>query len=483
MTLTRQQLLRDLYTAYHCAKRGKGKMSYVKAWEQNLRENMERLCDDLWTRRYKPLPSKCFIIDYPKKREIFAAMFRDRIVHHLYYNWTHLLFEHTFIQDSYSCVPGRGTHYGIRRITDFCRRESHNWQRPCYALHLDIRGYFMHIVRRRLLEIALASLRKMAPHRVPQSVLASGSVCCCATAAPLPSRGGAGVGSVSPRWADVLDFGFICWLTEVIVMLDPLENCIVVGSPDNWTGLDPQKSMLSLEAGLGLPIGNLTSQLFSNVYMNLFDQFMKRELHCRYYGRYVDDSIVVSSDREWLLSIVPQVRDFLKAELGLQLHMGKLQVSELHRGVEFLGAYVKPWRTYVSNHTLQRIRKSLNLLLHPQPAKTDTRVTHPLNSRRGHRMPAVRTLRSINSYLGILSHAASYSLRRRLFFRREFMRLGVFTPDVTKITDNKQYFHHLLKQQHYEKNSRNIERLRLFQGRRRSLRRRLRPDTVDRHPL
>lgn len=466
MTLTRQQLLRDLYTAYYCAKRGKGDMSYVKAWEENLHENMEALCDDLWYRRYKPLPSKCFIIDYPKKREIFAAMFRDRIVHHLYYNWVHLLFEQTFIQDSYSCVPGRGTHYGIQRITDFCRRESHNWQRPCYALHLDIRGYFMHIVRRRLLEIALTSLRKMATHKVGKDAAACGLAM-----------------ASWKTWDNVLDFDMVCWLTEIIVLLDPLENCIICGSKEDWIGLDPAKSMLNLLEGLGLPIGNLTSQLFSNVYLNIFDQFMKRELHCKYYGRYVDDSIVVSSDREWLLSLAPRIKEFLHKELGLELHMGKLQLSEVHRGVEFLGTFIKPYRTYVSNHTLERIRKSLNLLLHPQPVKTDVRVTHPLNSRRGRKISPTRLLRSVNSYLGILSHTASYRLRRRLFFRMEFMRLGVFNGDMTKLTDKHNYFHQLLKQQDHEQETRNQERLRVLQGRRQSLRHRLQPDKSKRNAL
>ena len=223
MTLTRERLLQDLYAAFYSARRGKTNRSYVRRWEQDFKVNMEQLCDDLWTRRYKPLPSKCFVIDYPKKREIFAAMFRDRIVHHLYYNWMHQLFEHTFIADCYSCVPGRGTHYGIRRIADMCRRESRNWQRPCYALHLDIRGYFMHIDRSRLLQIALASIRKMASHRVPAAV---------PCASPHGHR---------PRWRDVLDIDMTCWLTEVIVMLNPMEDCQMVGSPTDWDGLDPAK--------------------------------------------------------------------------------------------------------------------------------------------------------------------------------------------------------------------------------------------------
>lgn len=100
MTLTRERLLRDLYVAFYDARRHKSVRSYVRHWEDGLKANMDVLCDDLLTRTYRPMPSKCFIVDYPKKREIFAAMFRDRIVHHLYFNYTHELFESTFIADS-----------------------------------------------------------------------------------------------------------------------------------------------------------------------------------------------------------------------------------------------------------------------------------------------------------------------------------------------------------------------------------------------
>lgn len=466
MTLTRQQLLRDLYVAYHCAKRGKSGMSYVIKWEENLAANMEELCDDLFYRRYKPLPSKCFIIDYPKKREIFAAQFRDRIVHHLYFNYAHLLYESTFIQDSFSCIEERGTHYGIQRMETLCRKESRNWQRPCYAMHLDIRGYFMHIVRKRLLEIATSSLRKMASHRVPKAALETGAFC-----GPCGMRKEDG-GEL--RWKDVIDINFLCWLTEVIVMLDPVKNCIIVGSKENWDGLDPAKSMLNLLDGLGLPIGNLTSQLFSNVYLNLLDQFCKRVLKAKNYGRYVDDSLIISADKEWLLSLVPRIREFLKEELGLELHMGKLEVSEVHRGVEFLGAFIKPWRIYTSNKTMARIHQNLYLLLNPTTQKMDAALTHPLNSRRGRRVSVEKRLRTVNSYLGILSHTASYNIRRELFFRKEFLRLGVFNEDMTKITESHQYFHKLFKQYDNEQNARKKERLRLYGRRRKSNYHRLR---------
>ena len=317
-----------------------------------------------------------FVVTYPKKREVFAAMFRDRIVHHLYFRYTHQLFERTFIADSYSCIKGRGTHYGISRIRQHIREASHNWQEKSYAMSLDIRGYFMHINREILLRIATDSLRKMSTHRVGLGEDIEG----------IPS----GV-LLTPAttWADIRDFDFILWLTEQIVMLDPMSNCQIVGNLSDWNGLDHAKCMRFASPGVALPIGNLTSQLFSNVYLNIFDQFVKRLIRCRRYGRYVDDSVQIDPDRDWLIRQVPQEREFLADELGLQLNMGKLHIREVHQGLEFLGAFLKPYRDYVSRKTFERMTARLQQL--------DLQDEE-------------RARRTIDSYMGILSHTASYRM-------------------------------------------------------------------------
>ena len=378
--MTREQLLFDLYIAYYDAARHKHKMAYVQKFERNLAENLKELCDDLLNRRYKALPSKCFVIDYPKKREVFAAMFRDRIVHHLYFRYTHQLFERTFIADSYSCIEGRGTHYGVDRLRQHIRRASLNWSQPCYAMNLDIRGYFMHINRQKLLKIATESLTKMAKHKVGLT-----------DDVPIPSGV---ILTKSTTWADIRDFDFILWLTEQIVTLDPMENCIIVGDESDWDGMDHAKCMRYVQPGLGLPIGNLTSQLYSNVYLNPFDQFVKRDILCEYYGRYVDDSAMIDACREWLLAQVPKVHEFLADELGLQLHMGKLHVREVSQGIEFLGAFVKPYRDYISNKTLERITHNIRTM--------DLRDVNHVEA-------------SVNSYLGVLSHSSSYNVKCELF--------------------------------------------------------------------
>ena len=238
----------------------------------------------------------------------------------------------------------------------------------------------MHINRKKLLTIATESLTKMAKHKVGLT-----------DDVPIPSGV---ILTKSITWADIRDFDFILWLTEQIVTLDPMENCIIVGDESDWDGMDHAKCMRYVQPGLGLPIGNLTSQLYSNVYLNPFDQFVKRDILCEYYGRYVDDSAMIDACREWLLAQVPKVREFLADELGLQLHMGKLHVREVSQGIEFLGAFVKPYRDYISNKTLARIEQNVKTI--------DLRDI-------GHAEA------SINSYLGVLSHSSSYNIRHHLF--------------------------------------------------------------------
>ena len=325
-------------------------------------------------------------------------MFRDRIVHHLYFRYTHQIFERTFIADSYSCIQGRGTHYGIARLQQHIREASLNWTERCYAMNLDIPGYFMHIDRSRLLRITTDSLLKMSTHRVGMSGDIEG----------IPS----GV-LLTPNttWADIRDIPFILWLTEQIVMLDPMENCEIVGDPSDWDDIDHAKCMRFAAPGLALPIGNLTSQLFSNVYLNPFDQMIVRQLLCRHYGRYVDDSTMIDPDREWLLAQVPTIREFLHDELGLDLHMGKLHVREVHQGVEFLGAFVKPYRNYISNKTLARITKKLTELDLSNAEHVST---------------------TVNSYLGILSHSASFNIRQQLFDSDNIARIVEIDGDWLK---------------------------------------------------
>ncbi len=380
--LTRQQLYKDLHTAYLCARRHKRKKDYQQRFEAHVYAELESLCDELWNRTYKAQPSEAFLIHDPKIREVFAANFRDRIVHHLYFNYVHELLERTFIQDSYSCINDRGTHYGIGRLEKYIRKESQNYTQPCYVLKMDISGYFMHIDRQRLLTITLASLQKMAEHRV-----STGS---------------------EERWDEKVDMQFVVYLTREIILLDPTANAIVKGRREAWKHLPKSKSLYYSPSGCGLPIGNLTSQLFSNVYLNVLDQWMKRELGCKAYGRYVDDFYVVSRDKEWLASLIPQVTMFLTNQLGLSVQPNKTQICNVYYGVDYLGATIKPYRKYVSATCVKRIRKHI------------------------HELRGDNIANSLNSFLGVLGHYSSFGLRKRIFMEEhDFLQYGKFNKNIT----------------------------------------------------
>ena len=365
--ISKTKLLFDLYNAFQCAKKHKSSKEYVKTFENDLHNNLIKLRDEIYERRYKPQPSVCFIVTDPKRREIFAANFRDRIVHHLYYNYTYDLFNKTFIEDSYSCRKGKGTHYGIHRLEKHIREESENYTKTTYVLKMDIKGYFIHINRPLLLQIVENILNKMKYRHVkPRGKL----------------------------YGDIIDIEMIRYLSREIILLNPTNNCIIKSNRIEWLALDKSKSLFYSDKDCGLPIGNLTSQLFSNVYLNVLDQYMKRVLHCKHYGRYVDDFYIVSKNKSFLNNIAVLVDEFMKNTLYLELQRKKTIIVDSKYGVEFVGGFVKPYRTYLSNKTIKRMRRHLYTF---QTYDTDKDV-----------------INMVNSYIGMFSHHKSNTVKKEV---------------------------------------------------------------------
>lgn len=248
-------------------------------------------------------------------------------------------------------------------------------------MKLDIQGYFMSIDRNVLLDISLGVLEKSRNREAKDGM----------------------------KWCEILDYDLIRYLTEVIVMHDPVKNCIRRGKASDWDGLPDSKSLFHSKDGCGLPIGNLTSQLFSNVLLNQLDQYVKRELHCRHYGRYVDDMFFVDTDKKHLINICKEVKDFLDKELKLTIHPNKIQVVEVHQGVEFLGQYVMPNRRYISNHSRRRINSGI-----AQVASQETIEPGQLQA-------------MVNSYCGVLSHVRAHRYWIDTIRRNNWLfRFGVF---------------------------------------------------------
>lgn len=149
----------------------------------------------------------------------------------------------------------------------------------------------------------------------------------------------------------------------------------------------------------GIPIGNLTSQLFANVYMNEFDQFVKHKLRVKNYGRYTDDFLVVSSDREYLRSLLPAMEGFLSENLSLKLHPKKIEIRKLSQGIDYLGYTTFLQYRQVRTRTKQRMF---------------TKMRERLRDYRSGAAGKESVDASVNSYLGVLSHANAFKLKQRL---------------------------------------------------------------------
>ena len=160
-------------------------------------------------------------------------------------------------------------------------------------------------------------------------------------------------------------------LLSQVIFNDPVKGCYRKGSLSDWDALPESKSLFHAPLGCGLPIGNLTSQLFSNIYLSRFDDFIKRELHFRHYGRYVDDFYVVGNSRDDLKASIPRIREFMWNDLGLKLHPRKVHLATACQGVRFLGAVVRPYSCHVSARTMAKARTRLQdvYTFEPDPFK------------------------------------------------------------------------------------------------------------------
>jgi hypothetical protein len=362
------EILLSLFEAYFNARKNKRNTMNALTFEKHFEANLFELYDEILTYKYQPRKSICFIVNKPVKREIFAADFRDRVIHHFIYNYISPVFEKTFINDSYSCRKGKGTHYGIKRIDHFIRSCSQNYSHDCYILKLDIKGYFM------------AMNRKLLFDKV-KTVLSAN------------------------RSKIAFDLQIILYLICKTIFNDPTQKCIIKGISSDWHGLPQTKSLFHAKPGCGLPIGNLTSQLFGNIYLNDFDHFVKRDLKIKDYGRYVDDFILIHKDNDYLRSLIPAMKEYLNKNLKLELHPNKIYLQHFSKGVKYLGAVIKPHRIYIAKRTSGNFYKAIekqNKIVRDNKPDMEEQENF---------------LSSMNSYLGILKHYKTYNLRKRILFK------------------------------------------------------------------
>lgn len=340
---------------------------------------------DLWllvyeiyiSQDYTPKPSDCFIVTRPTLREIFAANFRDRIVQH----WICLRLEPLFDKRhreqgdvSHNCRKGYGTSSAVSALERDIIEVSQNYTRDAWVAKIDIRSFFMSIDT----HILWGFLRDFINKEYHGD-----------------------------------DKDTLLYLTEITVMHRPQEDCIRKSRLEFWDLLAAHKSLFNNLPGIGVAIGNITSQQEANYYMSYYVEEIKPEAEKRgaKIEQFVDDVPCVAPDKATCLWFRQESERILRDKLNLKMHPNKFYLQHVKKGVNFVGQTIMPGRRYISNRTvgnfvneLKRTEKLCQRIIDGEfNASTLYELRHHVCS--------------INSYLGFMIHCASYRLREKIFKR------------------------------------------------------------------
>ena len=285
-----------LLRAADTARRGKRFRPTVAAFHSDQERELWRLHEELSTKTYRPGAYRSFFIYEPKKRQIRAAPYRDRVVHHALVRVLEPLYERSFIADSYACRKGKGTHAGVDRCQQFARRFR-------YVLKADVQKFFPSLDHEILKGLVVRKIKDK----------------------------------------DVL------WLVgQIIDHSNPQEEVVNYFPGDDL--------FTPGERRRGIPIGNQTSQFFANVYLDPLDHFVKERLGIQGYVRYVDDFLVFSDNKSHLANVREQIAEFL-VRSRLRLHVNKSVVFPVKDGIRFLGYRVFPTHRLLPKENVMRFRR------------------------------------------------------------------------------------------------------------------------------
>ena len=362
-----KEAIKAVYEAYLDCKRGKMSSPYTIAYIEIAVDDLPRLAYEIYTAIYKPTVSICFLVKYPKLREVFAADFRDRIVHHWIIIRLEPLFERRFQQMgniSFNCRKGFGTLAAVKAAERGMREVSNNYTKKAWVFKGDLVSFFMSI-RRNLLWYLLERFIR--------------------------------------RHYDGGDKEILLRTVKTVVYHHPEDDCIINGNPDEWRNLPKNKSMFTIDRNLGGPIGNHTTQQFANFYLSiLFDTwllFLMRGADFRII-RFVDDFLIICDDKNKILQVIPKLVA-VTSIYGIHIHNDKKYLQPVSHGVLFVGGYIKPRRTYVSSRTIGRFQERV-FGFRKQLDENKNLTYYDLE----------RIEQVINSYLGFCVHHQSYQIRK-----------------------------------------------------------------------
>lgn len=369
----------ELYRAYRACRRGKRSTRKAQRYELTLLDRLVDTAQLLQLRRWHPSRSIRFVVTHPKPREILAAEFGDRVVHHSLVPWFERLYEPVFIFDSFANRKGKGSHAAVSRLQAFTRRHPRG-----YYLQLDIASFFNSINRRTLFGLLL--------QRVARDLQRSKS---------------------DPRRAEPAQANDMLWLARVLLTGNPALRAHYHGCVKDLARVPAHKQLANAPAETGLPIGNLTSQFFANVYLNELDQFIKHRLKVAAYIRYVDDFVLMHDDPPQLEAWREDITTFLRQHLGLELRDGG-RLAPIGNGIDFLGYIVRPHyrlvRRRVVGHMHERLQAHAVTIVW-----RDSQVYDYAPGKAG------QVQATLASYYAHFRHAQTAGLRKAVFLQHPWL--------------------------------------------------------------
>lgn len=328
----------EVVKAYYECRRNKRNTKQQIRFEFNLEENLWDLFQHLKNETYHPSSHLYFIITTPKAREVWAANFKDRIVHHILYHRLRYI-EDSYIKTSYACLKNKGT---LRCAKDFqkCIRSLWKEKENYRVLQVDISNFYV----------------AMSKEVLKKKIL------------------------------NYTDNPTTLFLLNLFIDQNPTKNYHYKGDPKLRKLIPERKSLFNKNTGF--PIGNLTSQMFANLYLNEFDHWVINNI-TPYYYRYLDDMIFVISKNFSINELLNQINTQL-SQLNLQLNPCKTKHNVLDCGWNFVGYIIRPFSIYIRNATKRKAKGAIE----PQ---------------------------SVNSYYGLMRHANCYNLRKSIAIKNNHL--------------------------------------------------------------
>ncbi len=386
--MNKTELFLDLYNAYKTCRIGKKHSKQQANFELRLGTNLINLTEELFTKTYQPSAHHCFIIQTTKPREIFAAHFRDRVVHHYLVSKLHVIWKKKFAHTSYACRKNKGPLKAIQALTKKVHSISLGGTQKLYVLQMDIKSFFTSIHRPTLADILIKQ-------------------------------------SFSKKCATPQDkILHLEWLIKVIIENDARKKCTRYKFAHTEGLIPKEKSWFSQPKEFGIPIGNLSSQFSANVYLNELDHFIVHKLKPEFSLRYVDDFIMIDTDPNKLLKMIAPIKDWLQINRKMEFNDAKTKFTCLKDGIEFLGYKIfqtipslnegKTTRILYPKIKKYKFIKNLRHLKNHNFSKFSKNHELDVNvSVKKHQ----KKLAALNSRIGHMQHAQSFEFRKRAILK------------------------------------------------------------------